>query len=755
MVNGKTLTFALILSLFGGRQALATDDFFYSDYLTAIKTQQYPHLSWYFDSSIKIDRAINLLTQQAKSLKEDEVDQFSNMLFTLSSLPQYQGQLERINTLVLYVLVRFSRNQEALKFMSTQPQTAYLKVLQALVYEQLGQYQQAKNILTDFSPEDFQTARTMYLNLSKDLIINRNADFKEFLLPNKAKQELGEQLEIFYKRNGLYDLALKQEISYVRLIQNSAIRRTKLLSVINFAEEYGLVERQIEGMEIYLLSFLDNSNPPIEEGYTQDEQLYISRYTDAVFSYYLDKRNKSSLVSRHKLNELLEPLEIQAKNNRQAKKDFLQHRIELGIFGKSDVFYDDVIALAILLHSRQLIFDYYTSSVPIFTQVKMQQAYFSIPVLPKELFADNDIVMAQALSKSLVDCRNKKSDLLVFALKGHEFMVAHNFDEAEICFSLSGTVPVDIGGELGDILSDEQQQMAYRGFRRDRDFIQLNRLALLMDKQQVLSDAAMLNIAENSNIIEVMTFSDSVNLLSISSDDAIDIEKALVKRLRSERKLDILESRLIRNPVRNSLLLARLAANEDAVDKAVGYFLTYLGSQARDDSSIDKIAAIRYIDSHYDELPILRQSQIGQLSKEHIELANLLKLKELNKKIVSSFVTEGSGGSIYKRIKRCLQTYKELNTPLSETFHEANYTQVLLMQLYLNNQLVVALSHLKDEAISLNQSKIVKLLKKQIEHLVTKNESLRKTALSQRIEGVEDYNIISALYFSKYKKELE
>ncbi|ALR95754.1 hypothetical protein [Vibrio alginolyticus] len=720
----KTVLTSMILSglLSGGAQAAPL---LYTDYVAALEAPISSALQQYARNGAAPERVMNILLKQSQKVTLESSSVFlDNVHFLLSEsdYAPYQSSLHQMNIQTLMLNGEVMAGVDAIANLPPSEQAAY-RLLWTAGLLQLNQPSRAVDVFNELSPKEYLNNKAQALNVAQDMVVNHGVASDLLRFPEQGNDEFALQLANFYERNGLYAKSLAERERRLSFMTSLSAQQAHRQTLVSFAKEHDLARDERQLMEDYLSAAVAG------EGVVGEVD-YVNKYTELLVRYYFDERNQAAQTRW--TDEWLEAQRRLSDVNTATQQAYLKNRLYRYNASRPDVFYSDVVALAMLTQERSTIVNEYSSDLSPSNQKTLLEGFFALP-----LHADKTtLAMADAYAGMIEQC-DDTVPIEVSALKGHQFVSHDEFDSAQGCFSSVVWEQASLPESMVTLLSQEQAQVDYVAMRSGGNSSAMIAIAQQGDADMRLDAALFAVDAEPLTSERLNVLAEIGGVLALNETQQNEMDARVNERLRQEGLSELLLPRLEQSPEENALALAYWHMSQDQEKDAVAYLLMRL-AQSEPLSDVDEIKVVRYLDSIYPSLPQDMQSRVQQVSNDAVQ--TMLQLRAQEALVASAFHIEEA--DMMAAIGQALAQYNQLRASLVSA-PVANATA----QLWMLGQLEWHLGAFLNQQVEKAPDALKPVLDEQVQQRMTQARHYVHQVIEQRVEGVMDARVLDAVLF--------
>lgn len=697
----------------------------YTDYVAALEAPVSNELQQYVRDGASPERVMNILLKQSQKVTLDSSSIFlDNIHFLLSDsdYAPYQSALRQMSIQTLMLNGDVEAGVKAIASLPSSEQAPY-RLLWTAGLLQLNRTSQAVEVFNALSSDEYHRNKTQALHVAQDMVVNHGVASDSLRFPGQGEEEFALQLAGFYERNGLYAKSLAERVRRLSLITEPSSQQTYRQTLVAFAKEHDLVRDERQLMEAYLIAAV------VGEGVV-GEMAYVNEYSHLLVRYYFDERNQAQQARW--TDEWLEAQRRLGEVNTATQQAYLDNRIYRYNASRPDVFYSDVVALAMLTQERGVIAQYYSTSLSPSIQQTLLDGFFALPLEVD----DTTLAMADAYANLAEQC-DDSLPVEVRALKGHQFIRHDNFGAAQRCFSTVVWGQVMLPENVITPLSQEQNQVDYMAMKQRGDSAAMIAMAQQGDASMRLDAALFAVDAEPLTSERLAVLAEIGVVLTLTDMQQKDMNDRINERLRQEGQSELLLPRLEQAPEENALALAYWFMSQDQEKEATDYLLMRLAqSEALTDT--DEMKVVRYLDSVFASLPQETQQRVRQVSNQSVQKMLQLQTKEAS--LASAFSIKEA--DMMAAIGQALAQYNQQRTSLASA-PAANASA----QLWLLGQLEWQLGQFLNQQMMKAPDALKPVLNEQVKQREVQAKHYVHQVIEQRMEGVMDTRVLDAVLF--------
>ncbi|EHJ9985783.1 hypothetical protein KB976_004934 [Vibrio parahaemolyticus] len=720
----KTVLASMVLGglLSGGVQGAPL---LYTDYVAALEAPVSSKLQQYARDGAAPERIMSILFKQSQKVTPESSSVFLdnvNFLLSESDYAPYQSSLRQLSIQTEMLNGDVEAGVKAIASLPPSEQASY-RLLWAAGLLQLNRTPQAVDVFNALSLKAYQDNKSQALNLAQNMVVNHGVASDSLHFPDQGDGEFALQLAGFYERNGLYAKSLAERARRLPLIAEPSAQQAYRQTLIAFAKEHDLVRDERRLMEAYLTAAV------AEEGVIGEKAL-VNEYSRLLVRYYFDERNQAQQAQW--TDEWLEAQRRLSDVDTATQQAYLENRLYRYSASRPDVFYSDVVALALLTQERQMIVNEYATSLPPSTQTALLEGFFALA-----LTADNTtLAMADAYASLIGQC-DDSVPMEVRALKAHQFISRDEFDLAQQCFSSVIWEQVSLPESMISPLSQEQNQVNYMAMKQRGNSAAMIAMAREGDSSMRLDAALFAVDAEPLTSERLEVLAEIGVALALTEEQQQSMNARVNERLRQDGQSELLLPRLEQAPEENALALAYWFMSQDQEEKAVEYLLMRL-AQPELLPEADEIKVVRYLDSIFSSLPQAVQQRVRQVPNESVNMMVQLQAQEAS--LEDAFrINEAD---MMTAIGQALAQYNQLRASLVSA-PAANASA----QLWMLGQLEWQLGQFLNQQVTKAPEALKPVLNEQVKQREAQARHYVHQVVEQRIEGVMDARVLDAVLF--------
>ncbi|EHK6028635.1 hypothetical protein C4G95_RS23045 [Vibrio parahaemolyticus] len=697
----------------------------YIDYVAALEAPVSSELQQYARDGAAPERIMSILFKQSQKVTPESSSVFLdnvNFLLSESDYVPYQSSLRQLSIQTEMLNGDVEAGVKAIASLPPSEQASY-RLLWAAGLLQLNRTPQAVDVFNALSPKTYQDNKSKALNIAQDMVVNHGVTSDSLHFPVQGDGEFALQLANFYEHNGLYAKSLVERVRRLSLIAEPSAQQAYRQTLIAFAKEHDLVRDERQLMEAYLTAAV------AEEGVI-GEKVLINEYSRLLVRYYFDKRNQTQQVRW--TDEWLEAQRRLSDIDTATQQAYLENRLYRYNATRPDVFYSDVVALALLTQKRQTIVNEYSTALSPSAQVTLLEGFFALA-----LSADNTtLAMADAYASLIEQC-DDSVPMEVKVLKAHQFISRDEFDLAQQCFSSVIWEQVSLPESIISPFSQEQNQVNYMAMKQRGNSAAMIAMAQEGDSNMRLDAALFAVDAEPLTSERLDVLAEISVALALTEEQQQSMNARVNERLRQDGQSELLLPRLEQAPEENALDLAYWFMSQDQEEKAAEYLLMRL-AQPEPLSEADEIKVVRYLDSIFSSLPQAVQQRVRQVSNEGVKMMLQLQAQEVS--LASAFHIDEA--DMMTAIGQALAQYNQQRALLTSA-PAANASA----QLWLLGQLEWQLGQFLNQQMAKAPDALKPVLNKQVKQREAQAKYYVHQVVEQRIEGVMDSRVLDAVLF--------
>ncbi|EJE8675972.1 hypothetical protein M5236_004699 [Vibrio parahaemolyticus] len=697
----------------------------YIDYVAALEAPVSSELQQYARDGAAPERIMSILFKQSQKVTPESSSVFLdnvNFLLSESDYAPYQSSLRQLSIQTEMLNGDVETGVKAIASLSPSEQASY-RLLWAAGLLQLNRTSQAVDVFNALSSKTYQDNKSQALSLAQDMVVNHGVASDALRFPEQGDGEFALQLANFYEHNGLYAKSLAERVRRLSFIAEPSAQQAYRQTLIAFAKEHDLVRDERQLMEAYLTAAV------AEEGVI-GEKVLINEYSRLLVRYYFDKRNQTQQVRW--TDEWLEAQRRLSDIDTATQQAYLENRLYRYNVTRPDVFYSDVVALALLTQERQTIVNEYSTVLSPSAQMTLLEGFFALA-----LSADNTtLAMADAYASLIEQC-DDSVPMEVKVLKAHQFISRDEFDLAQQCFSSVIWEQVSLPESITSPLSQEQNQVNYMAMKQRGNSTAMIAMAQEGDSNMRLDAALFAVDAEPLTSERLDVLAEIGVALALTEEQQQSMNARVNERLRQDGQSELLLPRLEQAPEENALDLAYWFMSQDQEEKAAEYLLMRL-AQPEPLSEADEIKVVRYLDSIFSSLPQAVQQRVHQVSNEDVKMMVQLQAQEVS--LASAFHIDEA--DMMTAIRQALAQYNQQRALLTSA-PAANASA----QLWLLGQLEWQLGQFLNQQMAKAPDALKPVLNKQVKQREAQAKHYVHQVVEQRIEGVMDSRVLDAVLF--------
>ncbi len=722
-MNKTVLTSIMLGGLLSG--GVQSAPLLYTDYVAALEAPVSTELQQYVRDGASPERIMNILLNQSQKVTLDSSSVFlDNVHFLLSEsdYAPYQSALHQMGIQTLMLNGDIEAGVKAIASLPPSEQSPY-RLLWTAGLLQLNHTSQAVEVFNAISSKEYQDNKTQALSVAQDMVVNYGVASDSLRFPGRGAGDFALQLAAFYEHNGLYTKSLAERVRRLSLIAESSAQQAYRQTLVTFAKEHDLVRDERELMEAYLIAAVAGDG-------VVGEMDHVNEYSHLLVHYYFDKRNQAQQARW--TDEWLEAQRRLSDTNVVTQQAYLENRLYRYNASRPDVFYSDVVALAMLTQERGSIVHYYSGSLSPSNQQTLLEGFFALP-----LEADNTtLAMADAYAGLAEQC-DDSLPVEVRALKGHQFVSHDAFDSARQCFSTVAWEQVSLPESMILPLSQEQNQVDYMAMKQSGNSGAMIAMAQQGDATMRLDAALFAVDAEPLTSERLDVLAEIGAILTLTDAQQKDMNTKINDRLRQEGLSELLLPRLEQAPEENALALAYWFMAQDQGKEAAEYLLMRL-AQSEPLLEADEIKVVRYLDSVFSSLPQEIQQRLRQVSNHSVQM--MLQLQTQETSLASAFSIKEA--DMMAAIGQALAQYNQQRASLTSA-PAANASA----QLWLLGQLEWELGQFLNQQMAKAPEALKPVLNEQVKQRETQARHYVHQVIEQRMEGVMDTRVLDAVLF--------
>ncbi len=722
-MNKTVLTSIMLGGLLSG--SVQSAPLLYTDYVAALEAPVSNELQQYVRDGASPERVMNILLKQSQKVTLDSSSIFlDNVHFLLSDsdYAPYQSALHQMNIQTLMLNGDVEAGVKAIASLPSSEQVPY-RLLWTAGLLQLNRTSQAVDVFNALSSDEYQRNKAQALNVAQDMVINYGVASDSLQLPEQGDGEFALQLADFYERNGLYAKSLAERVRRLSLITEPSSQQAYRQTLVAFAKEHDLVRDERQLMEAYLIAAV------VGEGVV-GEMEYVNEYSRLLVRYYFDERNQAQQAQW--TDEWLEAQRRLGEVNAATQQAYLENRIYRYNASRPDVFYSDVVALAMLTQERETMVRYYSASLSPAIQQMLFDGFFALPLEVD----DTTLAMADTYANLVEQC-NDSLPVEVRALKGHQFIRHDNFNAAQRCFSTVVWEQVMLPESVITPLSQEQNQVDYMAMKQRGDSAAMIAMAQQGDASMRLDAALFAVDAEPLTSERLAVLAEIGTVLTLTDMQQKDMNDRINERLRQEGQSELLLPRLEQAPEENALALAYWFMSQDQEEEATDYLLMRL-AQPEALTDTDEMKVVRYLDSVFALLSQETQQRVHQVLNQSVQ--KMLQLQTQEASLASAFSIKEA--DMMAAIGQALAQYNQQRASLTSA-PAANASA----QLWLLGQLEWQLGQFLNQQMAKAPDALKPVLNEQVKQREAQAKHYVHQVIEQRVEGVMDTRVLDAVMF--------